>query len=181
MRLGVGTMEACWTKPPNFGTAEWYEWKWCIYIYIFIETCCQPRKGPVNIDNLQPRMCFLCFINFQIEHTSRSRAGRNFWLGRVFSQVNLKILRTWRWTKLTCSKCSKHFNQDESSQFFVYLSKCPKKDLYRISSPIDLYRISSTFFEKNPATTPVVQDGNDVYFTTTTAVEPHIAFLPRWE
>lgn len=127
---------------------------------------------------------FLCFINFQIEHTSRSRAGRNFWLGRVFSQVNLKILRTWRWTKLTCSKCSKHFNQDESSQFFVYLSKCPKKDLYRISS---------TFFSKNPTTTPVVgtstptntfsivQDGNDVYFTTTTAVEPHIAFLPRWE
>ena len=142
------------------------------------------KKGPVNIDTLQPRMCFLCFINFQIEHTSRSRAGRNFWLGRVFSQVNLKILRTWRWTKLTCSKCSKHFNQDESSQFFVDLSKCPKKDLYRISS---------TFFSKNPTTTPVVgtstptdtfsivQDGNDVYFTTTTAVEPHIAFLPRWE
>jgi len=25
-----------------------------------------------------------------------------------------------------------------------------------------------------------IQDGNDVFFTTTTAVEPHIAFLPRW-
>ena len=102
------------SNSPNFGTAEWYQWKW------YIETFCQPR------------MCFLCFINFQIEHTSRSRAGRNFWLGRVFSQVNLKILRTWRWTKLTCSKCSKHFNQDESSQFFVYLSKYPYRSLQNL-------------------------------------------------